>query len=120
MKVKDSALQDPDTATCPLCRGPNDCQLCTNAAYKGPCWCAGVDIPQALLDQAPSDLKDKACICQGCVMKFHRLKKDSAPEKLLPGDFYLEKNGALVFTADYHLRRGSCCGSGCRHCPYGK
>lgn len=33
-------------------------------------------------------------------------------------DFYRE--GALVvFTAAYHLRRGSCCESGCRHCPYG-
>lgn len=32
-------------------------------------------------------------------------------------DFYLE-NGNVVFTAAYHLRRGTCCGSGCRHCPY--
>jgi hypothetical protein len=24
----------------------------------------------------------------------------------------------LVYTAAYHLRRGSCCGSGCRHWPY--
>ena len=32
-------------------------------------------------------------------------------------DSYLE-NGLLVFTAAYHLKRGSCCGSGCRHCPY--
>ncbi|MFM7135764.1 MAG: DUF5522 domain-containing protein [Planctomycetota bacterium] len=32
-------------------------------------------------------------------------------------DFYLD-NGLLVFTAAYHLKRGSCCGSGCRHCPY--
>lgn len=32
-------------------------------------------------------------------------------------DFYRE--GALViFTARFHLRRGYCCGSGCRHCPY--
>lgn len=33
-------------------------------------------------------------------------------------DFYME-DGCVVFTAAYHLRRGSCCGSGCRHCPYG-
>ncbi len=33
-------------------------------------------------------------------------------------DFYVE-NGCVVFTAAYHLRRGSCCESGCRHCPYG-
>jgi len=32
-------------------------------------------------------------------------------------DFYIE-NGLVVYTAAYHLKRGSCCGSGCRHCPY--
>jgi hypothetical protein len=31
---------------------------------------------------------------------------------------YCIENGLLVFTAAYHLKRGSCCGSGCRHCPY--
>jgi hypothetical protein len=34
-------------------------------------------------------------------------------------DYYVE-GGRWVFTAAYHLRRGSCCGSGCRHCPYGR
>ena len=33
------------------------------------------------------------------------------------GDYYIE-NGAWVFTAGYLKRRGYCCGSGCRHCPY--
>jgi iron complex transport system substrate-binding protein len=32
-------------------------------------------------------------------------------------DYYIE-NGFLVFTASYLQRRGYCCGSGCRHCPY--
>jgi hypothetical protein len=32
-------------------------------------------------------------------------------------DFYIE-SGRYVFTAAYHLKRGHCCGSGCRHCPY--
>jgi hypothetical protein len=31
--------------------------------------------------------------------------------------YYLE-NGRVVFTPEYHLQRGDCCGSGCRHCPY--
>jgi len=31
--------------------------------------------------------------------------------------YYLE-NGKVVFTPEYHLERGYCCGSGCRHCPY--
>jgi hypothetical protein len=34
-------------------------------------------------------------------------------------NYYLE-NGYVVFTEAYHLARGSCCGSGCRHCPYKK
>ena len=37
--------------------------------------------------------------------------------KLLPSDFYME-NGRKVMTEEYHERRGYCCGSGCRHCPY--
>jgi hypothetical protein len=39
------------------------------------------------------------------------------PIALEPGDFYFEGPN-MVFTAQYHLRRGYCCGSGCRHCPY--
>lgn len=38
--------------------------------------------------------------------------------KLEPEDYYFE-GPLMVFTAAYHLKRGSCCGSGCRHCPYG-
>lgn len=37
-------------------------------------------------------------------------------EKKTP-DFYYE-NGKKVMTEEYHLKRGYCCGSGCRHCPY--
>jgi hypothetical protein len=40
------------------------------------------------------------------------------PVKLEAGDYYFEGT-LMVFTAAYHLKRGSCCGSGCRHCPYG-
>ena len=42
----------------------------------------------------------------------------STPQKLAPEDFYME-GPYLVFTAAYHLKRGYCCNSGCRHCPYG-
>ena len=39
--------------------------------------------------------------------------------KLIQGvDYYLEA-GKFVFTATYHLKRGYCCNSKCRHCPYG-
>jgi hypothetical protein len=36
---------------------------------------------------------------------------------LEPDDFYYE-HGLMVFTAAYHLKRGCCCNSGCRHCPF--
>ena len=32
-------------------------------------------------------------------------------------DYYIE-NGLYVFTAAFLKKRGYCCGSGCRHCPY--
>lgn len=28
------------------------------------------------------------------------------------------ETGLSVLTAQYHLDRGTCCGNGCRHCPY--
>jgi hypothetical protein len=42
--------------------------------------------------------------------------QQSAPE-LEPEDYYFE-GPYMVFTEAYHLKRGFCCGSGCRHCPY--
>ncbi len=39
------------------------------------------------------------------------------PPGLSPEDYYFE-GPLMVFTAAYHLKRGTCCGSACRHCPY--
>lgn len=39
--------------------------------------------------------------------------------KLEEGDFYYSDEGYIVFTEQYHLKRGYCCKSGCKHCPYG-
>ena len=33
-------------------------------------------------------------------------------------DFYLTSEGYKVFTKKYHLKRGYCCKSNCRHCPF--
>jgi hypothetical protein len=40
-------------------------------------------------------------------------------KKLMAEDFYLSEEGYKVFTEKYHLKRGYCCESGCRHCPFG-
>jgi hypothetical protein len=33
-------------------------------------------------------------------------------------DFYYNEDGYVVLTAAFLLKRGYCCGNGCRHCPY--
>lgn len=38
--------------------------------------------------------------------------------KDFPEEFYYFEGNKVVFTKEYHLNRGHCCGSGCRHCPY--
>lgn len=43
---------------------------------------------------------------------------EPAQSPLETEDFYMD-GPYLVFTAAYHLKRGFCCGSKCRHCPYG-
>ncbi len=45
-------------------------------------------------------------------------RSDAAPPLVEGVDYYIE-NGLFVFTAEYLKRRGYCCQSGCRHCPYG-
>jgi hypothetical protein len=39
----------------------------------------------------------------------------SKPDK----DYYFNEKGLMVFTEQYHLKRGYCCKSGCKHCPFG-
>jgi hypothetical protein len=41
------------------------------------------------------------------------MKIDRSNEEL----YYLDGT-KVVFTPKYHLQRGYCCGSKCRHCPY--
>ncbi len=42
---------------------------------------------------------------------------DASDDALAEEDFYYEGR-YVVFTAAYHLKRGFCCNSDCRHCPY--
>jgi hypothetical protein len=77
-----------------------------------------VKVPEELTAKIPTGLRNQACLCRDCVMAFHREKAaGNAAPKILPGDFYFD-SGLMVFTAAYHLRRGYCCDSNCRHCPY--
>jgi hypothetical protein len=42
----------------------------------------------------------------------------SFTDKFDKEDYYLSPEGYIVFTEKYHLKRGYCCQSGCRHCPW--
>jgi hypothetical protein len=42
------------------------------------------------------------------------------PKPLIEGEDYYWEGKYMVFTRAYHLKRGYCCNSGCRHCPYRK
>jgi len=33
-------------------------------------------------------------------------------------ELYYFEGSRIVFTPEYHIERGYCCGNGCRHCPY--
>ena len=67
-------------AECPLCRRPNECQLCLPVAYKGQCWCAHEEIADELLARVPENLRNRACICRACVENF-RQEKSTSPSR---------------------------------------
>ena len=33
-------------------------------------------------------------------------------------DFYYNGEGYIVLTEKFHLKKGYCCGNGCKHCPF--
>jgi hypothetical protein len=112
---------------------------------KEPCWCmqlpkATADI-QAILTQLGSNAKPEgfqlaSCLCQTCLAKRYsaniqtilnhcnisQLIELAKPYRQEPTliehiDYEIE-GGYHVFSAWYHLKRGACCGNGCKNCPY--
>ena len=45
-------------------------------------------------------------------------KKEGEKYKLLPSHYYYNEQGLFVFTEEYHINRGYCCGNGCKHCCF--
>jgi prepilin-type N-terminal cleavage/methylation domain-containing protein/prepilin-type processing-associated H-X9-DG protein len=73
-------LQEPvNPANCPLCGGPNACQLCSLDVHKGPCWCTSVEFPEALLARVPVESRNRACLCRSCVEQFRLEKTFTVP-----------------------------------------
>lgn len=78
-------------------------------AHASGCWC------EKYPPLKPAQGKD--CLCPHCLATAAAQPADARSPLVEGEDYYLE-GAAIVFTAAYHLRRGYCCGSGCRHCPY--
>lgn len=49
-------------------------------------------------------------------MEKNKLNRREKPKELLP--LYYMEGDRIIFTEEFHKRRGQCCGNGCRHCPY--
>jgi len=115
---------------CPLCGGDNQCRVAKGELYKGPCWCHEIRVPNHILSRLAADRLTPACFCRPCLETIARIsgepKNTDAGAVLAEArrvisanpDHYLDARGNVVFTAHYHLQRGTCCANGCRHCPY--
>ena len=98
---------------------------CGPAAGKGSCWCE--ELPHvSLVATADQDCLCPECLGQAISRPSHEgtnipasidSNTNSLPALIEGKDYYCE-GSTIVFTAHYLLRRGYCCESGCRHCPY--
>jgi hypothetical protein len=100
--------------------------LCSAEGDAAHCWCEALPRISSIADGSD-------CLCAICLARVAREEaRRPASEAqsgggdqvvghsavLVEGNDYYHDGAAIVFTAGYHLRRGFCCGSGCRHCPY--
>jgi hypothetical protein len=115
-------MNTSEQKSCPRCGQTFGCGV--NSLEKD-CWCAS--LPGALA--RPESNVD--CFCPKCLSKMidqqifannpptNSTTSETAGELFEGADYYWEGQ-TMVFTASYHLRRGYCCESGCRHCPFEK
>jgi len=64
------------------------------------------------------------CLCNSCLMEInqiqeHILKESTSLDIMVEGLDYYYEGPYKVMTEYFHIKRGYCCGSGCRHCAYG-
>lgn len=97
-----------NTSTQKACERCGKDYSCSAKSQK--CWCMDL----GPLKEIPKEYKD--CLCPDCLQEF----KISKPAPLQQDVDYYYEGGNMVFTREYHLKRGYCCNSGCRHCPYKK
>lgn len=118
MELQNSASQKKE---CPRCHQPFPCQ----AQQIKNCACFGLELsPQTTEFLKNSFYKD--CLCKKCLTDLDFLLKlakevpfPKNKEERIQGLHGYWEGTKLVSTEFYHLQRGSCCQTGCRHCAYG-
>jgi hypothetical protein len=114
--------------TCSACGAAFGCGA---TEENGSCWCS--HLPPLFKPDEEVDCLCPACLKEATIKKIDEYVSSLTPSEALrnkamhlPKSHHLEEGidyyiseGLLVFTAWYHLKRGSCCQNGCRHCPYG-
>ncbi|HPH47582.1 MAG TPA: cysteine-rich CWC family protein [Chryseolinea sp.] len=104
---------------CKRCASEFECQV----GDIGNCQCSEI----SLSDASKKFLSNTyfGCLCVNCLTEIERAvsslegKSFPKPSEQIENVHYYIENGFYVFTERYHILRGSCCKSGCRHCPYG-
>ena len=115
----------PEQKTCSVCAASF---TCGPEKGKEECWCD--ELPHLSLVTN----EDQGCACPKClseaISKFNSPEcgaagirpviqtTETSTDSLVEGEDFYREGVVIVFTAHYHLRRGYCCQSGCRHCPY--
>lgn len=114
------------TRQCPEC---NTGFSCDPEQVQASCWC--YSYPAFVPVEA-----GQTCRCPNCLANLvgetieshlNSLSREEAlilasryrnDRTLIENIDYTIESGNLVFSRWYHLKRGSCCGNRCRHCPY--
>lgn len=100
--------------SCSKCGEPLDCRPYEIEA----CGCAKVVLTKETIDYLKSTKFD--CLCNVCLTEIDQkvVVAHSIGDQPREGVHYTMENGLLVFTELYHIKRGYCCGNGCRNCAY--
>jgi Family of unknown function (DUF5522)/Cysteine-rich CWC len=105
---------------CSRCKTKIKC----NASDITNCRCNSIILSEATLQFLAANHND--CFCNACLQHLDQLVADSKSlafprdsKELEENVHYYIENGFFVFTELYHMLRGHCCRSGCRHCVYG-
>ena len=113
-------MEKADYNYCPKCGTPFECKWEDILN----CQCNTVSLPAETVRFLEKHYE--SCLCENCLSGIGEAvalaeKHDfpSQKEMFVEDVHYYIEGGYWVFTEAYHILRGTCCESGCRHCPYG-